>query len=75
MEILEVLSASIRYMKEFLLDSLKRHEAEIDVNAWVITVPAIWGNRAKQIMRRAAEKVRINYYVLDKITDINKKHD
>ena len=61
MKALDVLTASIKYMREFLLESLtrkgaKRRLADNEIS-WVITVPAIWNNAAKQMMRRAAEKV------------------
>ena len=62
MKALDVLTAAIKYMREFLIELLmtrgaKRKLADNEI-AWVITVPAIWSNAAKQIMRRAAEKVR-----------------
>jgi len=62
MKTLDVISASIKFMQEFLLQELrkrgvKRDElANIEIN-WVITVPAIWNNAAKQFMREAAELV------------------
>lgn len=31
---------------------------------WVITVPAIWDLRSKEFMRKAAEKVRFNKYIM-----------
>ena len=62
MKALDVFTAAIKYMRDFLLNLLmtrgakqKPIEGEI---AWVITVPAIWNNAAKQLMRKAAEKVR-----------------
>ena len=62
MKALDVLTASIKYMREFLLESLMRKGAERRLAdneiSWVITVPAIWNNAGKQIMRRAAEKVK-----------------
>ena len=30
---------------------------------WIVTVPAIWSDAAKEIMRKAAEKVKINTIV------------
>lgn len=62
MKVLKVFTAAIKYMKKLLLDLLMKKGAERKLAdneiAWVITVPAIWSNAAKQIMRRAAEKVR-----------------
>jgi len=63
MKALDVLTAAIKSMRQYLLDSLiqrgaKRKLADNEIS-WVITVPAIWNNAAKQIMRRAAENVNI----------------
>lgn len=62
MKVIDVLTAAIKYMRQFLLELLmrrggKRKLADNEI-AWVITVPAIWDNAAKQIMRRAAQNVR-----------------
>jgi len=63
MKALDVLTAAIKFMRQYLLDSLIQRGAERKLAdneiAWVITVPAIWNNAAKQIMRRAAENVNI----------------
>ena len=64
MKALDILTASIKYLREFLLNLLTTRGAKCRLAdnqiAWVITVPAIWNNAAKQIMRQAAEKVRKN---------------
>ena len=54
---------SIRYMREHLLAELDKqaaniHEAEIQ---YVLTVPAIWDDSAKQFMREAAVQVLYGY--------------
>lgn len=49
----------IKYMKDRLLGDFKdRGNTQREENIkWVITVPAIWGDAAKQFMRDAAIKV------------------
>lgn len=68
MEVLTVFSECIKYLKDHLL----AHVNKGSVNAyseegigWVLTVPAIRSDRAKQFMRKAAEKVRkqCNYFL------------
>lgn len=46
----------IRYMKQRLLDDLKTRGNTVkeDNILWVVTVPAIWNDGAKQFMREAA---------------------
>ncbi|KAL3871047.1 hypothetical protein ACJMK2_039070 [Sinanodonta woodiana] len=54
---LTVFSASIRYLKDDLLNNLnKAVQGQITAEdiLWVLTVPAIWGDRAKQFMRQAS---------------------
>ena len=51
---LEVFSESIRYLKDHALRHLDGPDDDIQ---WVLTVPAIWDDSAKQFMRLAAEKV------------------
>ena len=60
MQALTVFSLTIRYMKEHLLEKLQKTMKGMlrdeDLN-FVLTVPAIWDNPAKQFMREAAEQV------------------
>ena len=60
---LDIFSMVIKYLKEHLLDALEKRGTGLDNNDihWVLTVPAIWSEPAKQFMREAAEKV---YHVL-----------
>lgn len=55
-----VFSKAIEYMHDHLLKGLKEQDdeeiAEEEIK-WVLTVPAIWDNSAKQFMRDAAEQV------------------
>lgn len=56
----DIFTHSIRYLKQ-QAEHLMREQG-IDVGkeniSWVITVPAIWTDSAKQFMREAAEKVK-----------------
>lgn len=61
MSAMKVFSESIRFLKEHLIRTcedrdygLKEHETH-----WVLTVPAIWDDAAKQFMREAAVHVCI----------------
>ena len=50
---------SLQYMKRHLMDTLERKGTGVrdeDIS-WVITVPAIWSDAAKQMTREAAEGV------------------
>lgn len=57
-----VFVCAIRYLKNHLLDELKKtyygsfETSEIN---WVLTVPAFWDDKAKYLMREAAVEVRI----------------
>jgi molecular chaperone DnaK (HSP70) len=56
---LDIFSMVIKYLKKHLLDTLETRGTGLDNNDihWVLTVPAIWTEPAKQFMREAAEKV------------------
>lgn len=63
MEAMKVFSESISYLKGHFSTmcqqkSLKITDSEI---TWVITVPAIWNEPAKQFMREAGNKVKRMY--------------
>ncbi|KAL5012116.1 hypothetical protein ScPMuIL_010667 [Solemya velum] len=54
----KVFSMAIRFLKNHLLGTLKKQGTginESDIH-WVVTVPAIWNDAAKQFMREASEK-------------------
>jgi hypothetical protein len=56
---LDVFSAAIEFLKGHLLHTLENRATGVkntDIQ-WVLTVPAIWDDAAKQFMREAAEKV------------------
>ncbi|KAH3835298.1 hypothetical protein DPMN_108649, partial [Dreissena polymorpha] len=58
---MDVFSACIKFLKEDLLQNIKTSlnwATETDIR-WVLTVPAIWNDVAKQFMREAAVKAGI----------------
>lgn len=63
-----VFSLAIQYLKDDListcLDRLKKSNMTLDdiELQWVLTVPAIWNDAAKQFMREAAEAVTVLTY-------------
>ncbi|KAL4230968.1 hypothetical protein ACF0H5_011341 [Mactra antiquata] len=62
MDALEVFSAAIRYLKDDVMDTLKKRVTSIQDSEikWVITVPAIWNYKAKQFMKEAAIQAGID---------------
>ena len=54
-----VFSSSICYLKELLLEVLVKRATTLKLEDihWVLTVPAIWSDAAKQFMREAAIEV------------------
>ncbi|XP_064601437.1 heat shock 70 kDa protein 12A-like [Liolophura sinensis] len=56
---LSVFAMSIRYLKEHLSQSLPQQVADSEIQ-YVITVPAIWDEDAKQFMRKAAVQAGIS---------------
>ena len=58
-----VFGLSIRYLKDDLLTKLKsRPTGNVDYDIrWVLTVPAIWSDAAKQFMREAATASQVRY--------------
>ena len=57
---LTVFSMSIQFLKDDLLETVSKAVSGIKMSDihWVITVPAIWDNDAKQFIREAAQKVK-----------------
>lgn len=64
MNALEVFSGAIHYLKNSLEKMSRKQNATIKQNdiRWVLTVPAIWNDRAKFFMREAANLVFFYYY-------------
>ncbi|XP_022320831.2 heat shock 70 kDa protein 12A-like [Crassostrea virginica] len=61
-----VFSQAIKYLMDHLDDALKTKGIEIQEGdiEWVLTVPAIWNDPAKQFMRQAAEMAGIESHCL-----------
>ena len=57
--LVEVIAYILKYLKEELIKKLKGADLILEATDfdWVITVPAIWRNRGKQMMREAGYKV------------------
>lgn len=56
---LEVFSLSIQCLKKKCIDFFQKNHVSVanDDIQWILSVPAIWGESAKQFMRMAAEQV------------------
>lgn len=58
-----VFSEAIKFIKSDMLEISERRLGNIEIKdeeiKWVLTVPAIWNDAAKQFMREAAEQVRV----------------
>jgi hypothetical protein len=65
MKAIDVIGPAIEYLKEHMLSLLKNKQTGIhnkDIH-WVLIVPAIWTDSAKQLMGEAAYKVRPPLYI------------
>ena len=58
---MKVFTKVIKYLREKLTNEVSRSNRNIEDHEifWVLTVPAIWSDAAKQFMREAATKVII----------------
>ncbi|KAL3871602.1 hypothetical protein ACJMK2_039593 [Sinanodonta woodiana] len=58
---IDVFALSIKCLKTHLMELLQKRDRKIEENNifWVLTVPAIWNDAAKQFMREAAVKADI----------------
>ena len=56
---LTICSMAIKFLKDHLTTTLDNRNTGVrpDEAQWVLTVPAIWNDPAKQFMREAAERV------------------
>ena len=59
--LVEVIAHILKYLKDELIKKLKRAEYPLEATDfdWVVTVPAIWRARGKQMMREAGYKVSV----------------
>ena len=62
MRALDVFSESLKHLKDKALEAIHK-QSGVEYTAkevlWVVTVPAIWKQSAKQFMREAAYEVRL----------------
>ena len=62
LEALQVFSAAINFLKEHFIENINNRNAgnkiTVDKVRWVLTVPAIWNDSAKQLMRKSSIKVK-----------------
>lgn len=71
LESLMVVSECLKFLKDDFLKTLLENVNFVEMKDihWVLTVPAIWSDQAKQFMRQAANQVNLNthsvLYVLD----------
>ncbi|XP_060083361.1 heat shock 70 kDa protein 12A-like [Ylistrum balloti] len=62
-----IFAHGIKYLKDHLMDHAKTkgiYESIADKTHWVLTVPAIWNDSAKQFMREAAQNAGIKEHNL-----------
>ena len=59
--VIDVVAQILKYLKTELINHLQRSEHPLEATEfdWVITVPAIWGTRGKQMLREAGYKVSL----------------
>lgn len=61
MPALQIFTHAVKFMKNHLFNNLEGRGIKVEDSEiiWVLTVPAIWDDPAKQFMRKAAEKVLV----------------
>lgn len=62
-----VFTSAIKFIRDFALEVISKrgvqYSSENEIN-WIITVPAIWSNKAKQFMRESAVAVCLYNFML-----------
>ena len=61
-DIEELISIILKYLKEHAIKLIKEENNDLEINdniKWILTVPAIWDEKNKNIMMRAAKKAGI----------------
>lgn len=65
---IDVFSSAINFLKDHFLENIKNRNARSNVTVetvrWVLTVPAIWNDSAKQFMRESAERVSFFLFLI-----------
>lgn len=62
MDAQKVISTAIGYLFVECKDAIAEKKFDKDDILWVMTVPSLWDNFAKQFLRKAAEKVSIGFF-------------
>lgn len=58
--LLAVFKESIRFLKEHALGAITKQTTVLPIDvSWVLTIPAIWSEPAKQFMETAAKEVQL----------------
>lgn len=59
MPAIDVFAAGIKALKEHMMGHIEKQKIKIKESEikWVLTVPAMWTDQAKEFMRESAEKV------------------
>lgn len=74
----DVFGLVIGYLREHLLTKLQSHDTKAtlaeDTIQYILTVPAIWSDKAKAFMRLAAEKVQAKLRILGRKITYYRKH-
>ena len=55
--LVDIIAFILKYLKDQLFEALGKDIPDKNQFEWVVTVPAIWDIRGKQMMREAAYKV------------------
>ncbi|XP_063413407.1 heat shock 70 kDa protein 12A-like [Mytilus trossulus] len=66
MKAIDIFTFAIKYLKDQTINKLRRTLTDVDIADihYVLTVPAIWEDKAKMFMRKSAEKAGIKGYQL-----------
>lgn len=73
---MEVFKHTIKYFRDLMLNTIEKKGLGVKVEniRWVLTVPAIWSDPAKQFMTEAAVQVHMSLHNSDFMNDILSIH-
>lgn len=69
MPAIDVFARSIEYLKDEFVKKFQERNLQVTITplnkyvSWVLTVPAIWDEAAKQFMEEAAERVMYKQFI------------
>lgn len=70
MPAIDVFARSIEYLKDEFVKKFQERNLQVSITplnenvTWILTVPAIWDEPAKQFMEEAAELVMFTYIII-----------